>query len=131
MLVIDTSAIIAVFFDEPEAPGFMAVIEKADDLFVSTASILEAQMVLSGRYPGGGADALDKFVAQNGLKIMPFGETELALARTAFPRFGKGRDKAGLNFGDCMAYALAKSLGVPLLFKGDDFAQTDVVSAVQ
>jgi ribonuclease VapC len=131
MVVIDTSAIIAIFNNEPEAPAFSKYIERAPQCYVCTASVLEAQMVLSRTIRDGGADVLDKFLAEYGIEIMPFGEAELALARTAFLRYGKGRDKAGLNFGDCMAYALAKSLGVPLLFKGDDFAQTDVVSAVQ
>ena len=86
-------------------------------------------MVLSRRYPDGGAGAIDKFLHDYNVTVIAFGLRELAIAREAFLRYGKGRHPAGLNFGDCMAYALAKSQGIPLLFKGDDFTLTDIERA--
>lgn len=93
-------------------------------------SILEAQMVLSRRYPDGGSTAIDKFLRDYDVTVVGFGVEELTIARDAFLRFGKGRHPAKLNFGDCMSYALAKSQGVPLLFKGDDFSLTDIERAI-
>jgi ribonuclease VapC len=87
-------------------------------------------MVIIGRGMPSAADALDALVRRRGIEIVPF-DGALALgSRAAFIRFGKGRHPAGLNFGDCVSYALAQSRGLPLLFKGEDFAKTDVISAL-
>ena len=125
-MTVDTSAILAVLRDEPERGEFVALIEKASRRLMSTVSILEASMVLEGK---GGEDAgadLDQFLRRATIEAVAFDEEQLAVARMAFRRFGKGRHAAGLNFGDCASYALAQWAGEPLLFKGNDFAATDV-----
>ena len=129
-LAIDSSAIVAIFLKEPEAEALWHILRGAQVAHVCAASILETQMVLSRRYPDGGANAIDKFIADQKLIIVPFDGNLLMIARTAFLKYGKGRHPAGLNFGDCMAYALAKSMRLPLLFKGDVFALTDIERAV-
>ena len=87
-------------------------------------------MVLSGRRGQAPVDALDAYLRKAGISVLPFTADHALLARQAFLRYGKGRHKAGLNFGDCIAYAAAKLEGMPLLFKGDDFALTDVEAAL-
>jgi ribonuclease VapC len=129
-LALETSALIAIFLQEPEADTLSARLENAEEILMCTASILEAQMVLSRRYPDGGATAIDKFLRDYDVTVIAFSLRELAIAREAFLAFGKGRHPAKLNFGDCMSYALAKSQGVPLLFKGEDFALTDIKRAL-
>jgi ribonuclease VapC len=129
-LVLETSVLIAIFLQETDADKLSAQLENAEEIMMCAVSILEAQMVLSRRYPDGGAAAIDKFLRDYGVSVIAFGLKELAIARDAFLRFGKGRHAAKLNFGDCMAYAMAKSQGVPLLYKGDDFALTDIARPI-
>ena len=133
-MVIDTSAIVAIFGKEPEAVAFVDCIDHADARYLSAASALEATMVLSGRYPAAPSDAdrwLDSLLADADIEVIPVSVLQSRLARTAFHRFGKGTGHgAGLNFGDCFSYALAKALDVPLLYKGGDFGRTDIVSAL-
>jgi ribonuclease VapC len=97
---------------------------------MSAVSLVEASLVIEGRFGGGGARELDALIARSRIQIGAFDGEQAALAREAFRRFGRGRHPAGLNFSDCLAYALAKHLDEPLLFKGDDFAKTDVVPAL-
>lgn len=129
MIVTDTSAIIAILKGEDEAEPFALTIAEAEECFLSAVGLLEASMVMIGRGPPEIADRLDALVQDLAIEVVAF-DTGLARAsRAAFVRFGKGRHPAGLNFGDCVSYALAQTRGLPLLYKGKDFARTDVVSA--
>ena len=125
-MTIDTSAIIAILRDEPERTEFVTLIEKAPRRLISAVSVLEATMVLEGRKSEDAGYMLDMFLRKASIKTIAFDEEQLTLARMAFRRFGKGRHSAGLNFGDCASYALAQWSAEPLLFKGTDFAATDV-----
>ena len=125
-MTIDTSAVLAILQDEPERAEFVSLIEEAPRKVMSAVSVLEAAMVLEGRYGEDAGADLDQFLLRAAIEIVPFGEDQLRVARTAFQRFGKGRHPAGLNFGDCAAFALARWSGEPLLYKGQDFAATDV-----
>jgi len=128
-VVVDTSAILAILRNEPECARFIHLMEDASTVLVSAATVLEAAMVLEGRFgPDAGSD-LDLFLAEAGAVVVPFDASQLKAARSAFRRYGKGRHPAGLNFGDCISYGLSRCLAEPLLFKGDDFAATDVVAA--
>lgn len=130
MIVVDTSAVIAILREEAEGDKFTAIIGAAESCFFSAISLFEASMVMIGRGRPEGVRGLDRLIGELVIEIVPFGE-DLALAsRSAFIRFGKGRHPAGLNFGDCVSYALARSRGLPLLYKGADFAKTDVISAL-
>ncbi len=129
-IVVDTSVLIAILRDEPEKDDFVGQILAASGRVMSAVSLQEAGMVQAGRFGDVAAvDLVEALVARLGIEVVP---QDAALARAAcdaFLRFGKGRHVAGLNLGDCAAYALAKSAGMPLLFKGDDFVRTDVVAA--
>jgi ribonuclease VapC len=133
-MVVDTSAVIAIFLDEPEGPRFAAALEAAESPLMSVASVLECAIVLRARkhVPPDDADRrLDAFLASAGIEIEAVTREQLALARAADRRFGRGSGHpAGLHYGDCFSYALAKATGRPLLFKGDDFARTDLRSAL-
>jgi len=129
-MVIDTSAVIAILRMEPEADLFLRTIANGETLLMSSVSALEAAMVLAKSLNEATAwQPLDEFIAASYIEIVPFDAEQSRLAREAFARFGKGRHKAGLNLGDCIAYALAMSRGMPLLFKGNDFSLTDVIVA--
>lgn len=130
-MTLDTSAVVAILRDEPERADFLSLIDQAARRVISAVSVLEAAMVLEGRSGSDAGSDLDLFLRRASVEIVPFDEEQLALARTAFRLFGKGRHRAGLNFGDCAAYALAEWSGEPLLFKGTDFSATDVVRAIQ
>jgi ribonuclease VapC len=126
-MVIDTSALAAIFFHEPEREAFRNAIVAASSRLISAATVLEAGMVIEGRRGGGAGREFDLFVVRTQMKIVPI-DAELAdLARSAWRKYGKGRHPAGLNFGDCFSYALAKATGEPLLAKGTDFGKTDVL----
>ncbi len=130
MIAVDTSALLAIFRQEAEADIFYDRIEQASRAYISVASLFEASMVTLGQRGSGFVADLDLLVQNLGLIPQSVDVDHLVYARIAFERFGKGRGtKAQLNFGDCFSYALAKSLGLPLLFKGGDFAETDVVVA--
>jgi ribonuclease VapC len=125
-MVIDTSALVAILFKEPEREAFERAIHGARLRLVSAMTKLEMGMVLVGRHgPDGGAQ-LDALLDWIKAVIVPFDDHQAAIALNAFTRYGKGRHKAALNFGDCAAYALAMSEAEPLLFKGTDFGATDV-----
>jgi ribonuclease VapC len=125
-MVIDASALVAIALDEAERLPFSLAIAADPVRLVSTGTLLESAMVLISRKGDVAADALQTFVRRMDISAEPFTEDQLALATAAFRRFGKGRHAAGLNFGDCMTYALAKATGERLLYKGDDFSKTDI-----
>jgi ribonuclease VapC len=124
-MVIDTSAILAILLREPERRRFLEAIEAADSNRMSVASFVESSIVIESRYGVEGLRDLDRFVARAGIELIPIDSEQGQLARSGFSRFGKGRHRAGLNYGDCFSYAAAISLGEPLLCNGDDFIHTD------
>lgn len=126
-MVIDTSAILAILLDEPERRAFNEAIEAAESRMISAATFVEASIVIESRFGAEGIRDLDLFIERAGIDLAPVDAEQAQVARRAFSRFGKGRHRAGLNYGDCFAYALATVLGEPLLYKGDDFGQTDVI----
>jgi ribonuclease VapC len=125
-MVIDTSAVLAILQREPERRTYLEAIEAADTLRMSVASYVEGSIVIESRYGTEGLRDFDRFVSRASIELVPVDEKQGQLARSAFSRFGKGRHRAGLNYGDCFSYAAAISLGEPLLCKGDDFIHTDV-----
>jgi ribonuclease VapC len=125
-MVLDTSAIMAILQNEPQRRRFNEAIEAADTRSLSTASFVESSMIVESRYGADGVRDLDLFIAKSQVSLVAVDEDQANLARRAFRKFGKGRHPAGLNFGDCFSYALSRSLDQPLLFKGNDFSQTDV-----
>ncbi len=125
-MVIDTSAIVAILQNEPEQDAFIEAIESADIRLVSAASFIEASIVILTRYGMDGVLDLDLFMAKAGIEISSVDSDQANIARRAFRDFGRGRHPAELNFGNCFSYALAKSLDLPLLFKGSDFSKTDI-----
>ena len=124
-MVVDTSALIAILQDEPERRALTDAMTAAP-CRVSSATLVEAGIVMQGRYGDGGAGRLDALLSQTRVEVLPLTAAHASAARGAFRRFGKGRHPAGLNYGDCFSYALAVALSEPLLFVGDDFGQTDV-----
>lgn len=129
-MILDTSALVAIFFREPEAPLYARLIHDADRCLISTGSFLELSLVLERQAAPDADRECDMFFRRTGIVIEPFTVDQAYIARQAFHDFGKGRHAAGLNFGDCFAYALAKLTGEPLLFKGEDFKKTDIVSTI-
>jgi ribonuclease VapC len=125
-MIVDTSALLAVLQDEADRRSFNEAIEAADSVALSVASFVETSIVIEARHGADGLRALDRFIERAGIVVAAVDLEQGKLARDAFSRFGKGRHAAALNFGDCFAYALAKVLGEPLLFKGEDFARTDI-----
>jgi ribonuclease VapC len=125
-MVLDTSALLAILLDEPERRAFTEAIEAAEGRLLSAASFVEVSMILESRHGAEGMRALDRLLAAARIEIVAVDQPQGIAAREAFRQFGKGRHPAGLNFGDCFAYALAKCRAEPLLFKGGDFTQTDV-----
>jgi ribonuclease VapC len=111
---------------EPEAEGFAVAIEHDPIRLISAGSVLETAIVAESRWGDAGGRELDLFLFKAGISVMPVDGEQVEIARQAFRLFGKGRHPAGLNFGDCFAYALSRVSGQPLLFKGDDFAHTDL-----
>ncbi len=130
-MILDTSAIIAILYREPEAATFAQQIHDADTCRISVASYVELSLVIENQLGPDGMRQAEAFFRRAGVVIEPVTLDQGELARQAFLDFGKGRHKAGLNFGDCFSYALAKARGEPLLFKGDDFAATDVMAALE
>ena len=129
-MIVDTSALLAVLQNEPERRAFTEAIEAAESRSLSTGTLLECSMVIEARFGTEGQHSLDLFLTRAGIEAVPFDSNQLRVARHAFRTYGKGRHKAALNFGDCFAYALAKTRDERLLFKGDDFANTDVRPAI-
>ena len=129
-MVIDTSALVALLLDEPERAAFAAAIEADPKRLVSALTLVEAGIVLEARLGQPGADALDLLLQRADIQIVAADREQAEIARRAWRTFGKGNDPAGLNLGDCFAYALAVAAAEPLLFKGEDFRRTDVPPAV-
>jgi ribonuclease VapC len=125
-MVIDTSAIAAILFDEPERADFIGKIAAANVRLISAATLLECQIVVMTRKGELGRAELQLFVHEAELEVVAFDQNQVDFAALAWRRYGKGRHPAALNYGDCFAYALAKATGEPLLFKGADFSQTDI-----
>ena len=125
-MVIDTSALVAILFDEPERPAFRHAIVEAEECFLSATSLVECATLIERRRGSRGSVELDLFIAKAGITVTPFDADQARLARLVYRRFGKGTHSARLNLGDCFSYALAKGLDQPLLFKGQDFPHTDV-----
>lgn len=125
-MVIDSSALIAILFDEPERAAIENAIREDAVRLMSAVTKLEMGIVMVGRHGPDAAVSLDRLIAHIAATVVPFDAHQADIARGAFTRFGKGRHKAALNFGDCVSYALAIAEAEPLLFKGTDFAATDV-----
>ena len=125
-MVIDTSALLAVLLDEEDGERLARRILAAPLRLLSAASLVEAEIVADNRPSGEAGALLDSLIDALGIDIAPVTETQARIARRAYLAFGKGRHPAGLNYGDCFAYALSKTSGESLLFKGDDFTRTDV-----
>ncbi|HEY6414302.1 MAG TPA: type II toxin-antitoxin system VapC family toxin [Edaphobacter sp.] len=128
-MVIDSSALVAIILEEPDASLYYAAIANSPVRLLSAAILVESSLVLLRRRTASATAALDSLIAHLRIEIISVDHRQALLAREAFQRFGKGRHKAGLNFGDCFSYALAKQTGEPLLFKGADFSKTDVTPA--
>jgi ribonuclease VapC len=127
-MVLDTSALLAILLDEPERRAFNEAIEAAGTRAMSVATLVEISIVLESRSGAEALRDLDTFVERAGIELAPVDREQASVARRAFSRFGKGRHPAGLNYGDCFSYALAMVRDEPLLYKGEDFARTDVIS---
>jgi ribonuclease VapC len=128
-MVLDTSALIAILQDERERRAFSEAIERAESRSISAATFVEVSMIIESRFGPEGVRDLDLLLMKAQIVLMPVDSDQAHLARQAFRDYGKGRHPAGLNFGDCFSYALAKALGEPLLFKGNDFRETDIQCA--
>lgn len=129
-MIVDASALLAVLFVEPEKDAFRDLLLTKSNLLMSPVNYLESSVRADDkRHPGKGPE-LDALMEEFGIEIATVDAQQAHLAREAYQRFGKGNHAAKLNLGDCFAYALAKARGEPLLFKGDDFRQTDVEAAI-
>lgn len=127
-MVLDTSAIIAILSREPSADRLLTALDSAETRLVSAGTVIEAALVLFGRYGDAGEAQLDRFLKAISAAVVAVDEEQVALGRDAALRFGRGRHAAALNFGDCFSYALSIARDEPLLFVGDDFSKTDVVT---
>ena len=128
-MILDSSAIVAILRAEPEAPDFATAIISAETRRVSAVSYVEAAVVIDSGKDAVASRRFDEFFRVSRIAVEAVTPRQAEIARQAYRDFGKGRHKAGLNFGDCFAYALAKETDEPLLFKGNDFRRTDVESA--
>lgn len=129
-MILDTSALVAVLFREPEADAFIRTISEADHCAISAGNYVELSIVLERQAAPEARRQCEMFFRRAGIHIEPFSVEQAYIACQAFHDFGKTRHAAGLNFGDCFAYALAKMKSEPLLFKGEDFKRTDITSAL-
>jgi ribonuclease VapC len=131
VIVVDSSALIAILHRAPEADSFLQVIAAADGCLLSSVSVLETSMVLAGRTGDAASWAeLDALIARAAIQVVAQNAELAEEAREAFLRYGRGRHPAGLNLGDCASYAVAKGRSLPLLFKGNDFPKTDLMAAI-
>lgn len=129
MIVVDTSALFAIATEEDERDAFIDILDNTDAAICSAITYVETVMVLTGRSKQTARERVKALFETFRIDVAPVDEGMMEAAVTAFDIYGKGRHRARLNLADCFAYALASSLNVPLLFKGDDFAQTDIVPA--
>jgi ribonuclease VapC len=125
-VILDSSAVVAILRAEPEAPAMARAIDRAEACAVSAVSYVESAIVIDSARDPIASGRFDDFFRESGIVVESVTEWQAEIARQAYRDFGKGRHRAGLNLGDCFAYALAKEQGEPLLFKGDDFCHTDV-----
>lgn len=128
-MIVDSSAVVAFLLREPDAARVEAVLVGPGQARLPAPAYVECCLVLGGRFGEDGIRRLDEFLDQYRIGVVAFTDAHARAARGAFLRFGKGRHPAGLNFGDCMSYAVAKAEGLPLLYVGGDFARTDVAGA--
>ena len=128
-MIIDSSVVLAILFGEPDAERYERAIAQATRCRMSVANLVEAAMVVEARIGASGGDQLDILVERSPIELVPVTNEQGQAARRAWRRFGKGNHPAGLNFGDCFAYALAETMREPLLFKGSDFSLTDIEPA--
>lgn len=127
MIVIDSSALLAILFEEPEKQAFEDIITGGERCLISAVNAHETASILRLRHGLAAVARFWEMLKDNEIEIVPFDELQVRTAAEAFDRYGKGlHSKARLNLADCAAYALAKTMNVPLLFKGNDFAQTDL-----
>ena len=129
-MIVDSSALLAILFNESDAETYARAIAHAGACRISAANYVEVAIVVEAQTRESGSRQFDAFFRRAGIVIEPVTEEQAYMARQAFTDFGKGRHRASLNFGDCFAYALAKSTGETLLFKGEDFKRTDISSAI-
>jgi len=129
MIVADASALIAILDKEPDAALYAEAIAEADPPLISAATLLEVNIVMLNRHGARAARMVDRLIREAGFQVESFTVQHAELAREAYARYGKGQQSAGLNYGDCFSYALAKATGLPLLFKGQDFSRTDIMPA--
>lgn len=130
-MVVDSSALIALLLREPEQDRIARILTASEATYISATNVLESVQVAVGKLGEIGRAKVELLMAESLMTVVEFDQPQLALAIDAFMRFGRGRNHpAALNFGDCMAYALAKSLDAPLLYKGADFSKTDIKSAL-
>ena len=129
-MIIDTSAVIAILEREAEADRFVDLISGTASTRISAVSLVEAGMVMRGRRSDGDVD-VDAMMVDGAIEVVPVDLAQARVARAAFARYGKGNHPAALNLGDLFSYALAKHLGEPLLFKGNDFSRTDITPAIK
>lgn len=129
-MIVDSSALLAILFSESDAGIYAHAIAQAESCHISAANYVEVAIVVEMQTKSTGSRQFDAFFRRAGIIIQPVTEEQAHLARQACTDFGKGRHPAGLNFGDCFAYALARATGEPLLFKGEDFKKTDILSAI-
>jgi ribonuclease VapC len=129
-MVLDTSALLALLLDEPEADSYRVALEEDQTRLVAAATLLETAIVIEAKKGEAGGRELDLLIHKAAIVIVPIDAEHVTEARRAYRRFGRGRHAAGLNFGDVFAYALARTSGEALLFKGEDFSKTDVGRAV-
>ena len=129
-MILDSSPLVAILAGEPDAELYIQAISRAPRCRISAGNFIELSIVVESQFPVEVLRQCDALFRRVGIVIEPVSVEHAHLARQAFHDFGKGRHPAGLNFGDCFAYALAKHTGEPLLFKGNDFSQTDIVSAL-
>lgn len=127
MIVLDSSAIVAIMLEEEEEEAFSETLG-SNPAFVGAPTLVETRLVVDARLPAAG-DLLNKFLHDSAVTIVPFDAAMFVAAADAFTRYGRGRHRARLNFGDCLSYAVASVMRLPLLFKGDDFVHTDIVPA--
>ena len=130
-MVVDTSALLAIFLAEAERQQFLEVIIQAETRCISAVNVLETGIVLEARRGEAAGREFDLFLHHAHFTVIPADSEQVEIARVAWRKYGKGQHAAGLNFGDCFAYALAKVMNEPILFKGDDFARTDLAAAIE
>ena len=129
-MILDTSALIAILFGEADAETYANAMSAAETCRLSAASFVEVAIVVETQTKGRGSHAVDTLLRRANVVVESVTEEHAHLAREAYAQFGKRRHRAGLNFGDCFSYALAKASGEPLLFKGNDFRKTDITPAL-